>query len=260
MTDAPPVADPDALCDSYLSGIHSLLRRIAVEEREALAAAAERLAEQIAADRLVHVFGPGGHSNLAAQEIFFRAGGLMHVSAILDEGTLLSNGALRSMAIERTPGYGRVVIADRGLGPQDLLLLVNAYGINAALIDAALEARRRGVFLIGVSSREHAESTPPDHPARHPGRQNLHDVVDIAIDTKIPVGDAVVEIAGMAESIAAVSTFTNAFALNCLVIRTVAALRQRGIEPPVWRSGNAPGGDEANARFLARFRERVKAL
>ena len=74
------------------------------------------MADQIAADRLVHVFGPGGHSNLAAQEIFFRAGGLMHVSAILDEGTLLSNGALRSMAIERTPGYGRIVIADRKLG------------------------------------------------------------------------------------------------------------------------------------------------
>ena len=83
--------------------------------------AAERLADQIAADRLVHVYGPGGHSNLAAQEIFFRAGGLMHVSAILDEGTLLSNGALRSMAIERTPGYGRIVIADQRLGEGDLL-------------------------------------------------------------------------------------------------------------------------------------------
>ena len=34
----------------------------------------------------------------------------------------------------------------------------------------------------------------------------------------------------------------------------------RGIEPPVWRSGNAPGGDEANARFLGRFRHRVRAL
>ena len=102
------------------------------------------LADQIAADRLVHVFGPGGHSNLAAQEIFFRAGGLMHVSAILDEGTLLSNGALRSMAMERLPGYGRNVIAEARLGEGDLLILVNAYGINAALIDAAIEARGRG--------------------------------------------------------------------------------------------------------------------
>ncbi|MGO4123004.1 sugar isomerase domain-containing protein [Inquilinus sp. YAF38] len=252
--------DADALCAAYLDRTHDLMRAILETERDSLDRAAARLADQIEADRLIHVFGPGGHSNLAAQEIFFRAGGLMHVSAILDEGTLLSNGALRSMAIERTPGYGRVVIADRGLGPDDLLILVNAYGINAALIDAAIEAKRRGTFVIGVSSRGHADQTAADHPARHPTRQNLHDLADIAIDTKVPVGDAVVRIPGVGEPVAAVSTFANAFALNCLVIRTIAKLAERGIEPPVWRSGNAPGGDEANGRFIGRFRGRVRSL
>ncbi|MFD2333849.1 SIS domain-containing protein [Cohnella sp. GCM10020058] len=60
----------------------------------------------------------------------------MHVSAILDEGTLLSGGALRSMAIERTPGDAAVVLEDYGIGEGDLLILMNAYGINAAFIDA----------------------------------------------------------------------------------------------------------------------------
>ena len=206
------------------------------------------------------MYGPGGHSNLASQEIFFRAGGLMHVSAILDEGTLLSNGALRSMAMERTPGYGRLVIADRQLGADDLLVLVNAYGINAALIDAALEARRRGVFTIGVSSRRHAEAAAPDHPARHPTRQNLHDLVDLAIDTKVPTGDALMRLPGLDDPVAASSTFANAFALNALTLRTVAILLDRGVAPPVWRSGNSPGGDTANARFLDRFRHRVRGL
>jgi uncharacterized phosphosugar-binding protein len=255
-----PEIDADALCLSYFESAQAIMREILDEERGSLDRAAGRVADQIAADRLVHVFGPGGHSNLAAQEIFFRAGGLMHVAAILDEGTLLSGGARRSMAIERLPGYGRIVIADRGLKEGDLLLLTNAYGINAALIDAALEAKERGVFVIGVSSRRHAANTAPEHPARHPTRQNLHDVVDIAIDTKVPVGDAAVTIPGAGERIAAISTFANAFALNCLVIRTVAKLVDRGIEPPVWRSGNAPGGDEANARFLHRFEGWVRGL
>ncbi|MBM9595446.1 sugar isomerase domain-containing protein [Roseitranquillus sediminis] len=252
--------DGEDLSAEYFDQVTALMRRIRDEEAEPLARAASRLADQIAADRLIHVYGPGGHSNLAAQEIFFRAGGLMHVSAILDEGTLLSNGALRSMQVERLPGYGRIVIADQGLGEGDVLLLVNAYGINAALIDAAMTARERGVFLIGVSSRSHAESTSPDHPARHPSKANLHDLVDIAIDCKVPVGDALVEIDGVGERIGAVSTFANAFALNNLVIRTVAELKTRGIESPVWRSGNAPGGDEANARFLDRFQGRVPRL
>jgi uncharacterized phosphosugar-binding protein len=255
-----PVIDADALCAGYLSDVSALMQSILVEERDALDRAAARVADQVAADRLVHVYGPGGHSNLAAQELFFRAGGLMHVSAILDEGTLLSNGALRSMAVERTPGYGKIVIDDERLGEGDLLILTNAYGINAALIDAAITARQRGAFLIGFNSHAHANGSAPTHPARHPTRQNLHDMVDIAIDTKVPIGDALVTVEGVSENIAAVSTFANAFALNCLVIRTVAKLAERGVEPPIWRSGNAPGGDEANGRFLAQFRERVRWL
>jgi len=252
--------DGDRLCQTYLGSVFSLMQSIHDEEKDALQAAAQKMAAQVAEDKLIHIFGPGGHSNLAAQELFFRAGGLMHINAILDEGTLLSNGALRSMAIERTPGYGRVVIENQGLGSGDLLILANAYGINASLIDAALTARERGVFLIGVSSRSHADQTAADHPARHPSKQNLHDIVDISIDTKVPIGDAVIKVPGVSENVSAVSTFANAFALNCLVLRTISCLGAMGEDPPVWRSGNAPGGDQANGRFLEKFRGRVRSL
>lgn len=252
--------DPQPPATRYLGAVTQHLERIHDEELPAIQRAARRVADQVDADRLVHIFGPGGHSNLAAQEIFFRAGGLMHVAAILDEGTLLSNGALRSMAIERTPGYGKVVIDDAALGEDDLLILVNAYGINAALIDAALTARERGVSLIGVTSVEHASATAEDHPARHPSGHNLHELVDISVDSKVPVGDALLRIDGVGEPTGAVSTFANALCLQSIVAETVALLADRGMEVPVWRSGNAPGGDEANARFLHRFRDRVQAL
>jgi uncharacterized phosphosugar-binding protein len=249
-----------ALAEQYFGKITELLQRIQTEEAPAVDAVAGLLAEHIAQDRLVHIYGPGGHSNLASQEVFFRAGGLMHVSAVLDEGTLLSNGALRSMAIERTPGYGRIVIEDAGLGAGDVLILVNAYGINSALIDAALTAKAKSVTTIGISSRSHAEQTSPDHPARHPRKLNLHDVVDHHLDTKVPIGDAVMEIPGVSEKTAAVSTFANAFTLNWLMTATIEKLSEMGIDPPLWRSGNAPGGDEANQKFIDRFKERVRKL
>ena len=138
--------------------------------------------------------------------------------------------------------------------------LAGGPGIVVLLVQQVATARQRGAFLIGFNSHAHADGSAPTHPARHPTRQNLHDIVDIAIDTKVPIGDALVTVEGVGESIAAVSTFANAFALNCLVIRTVAKLAERGVEPPIWRSGNAPGGDEANGRFLARFRDRVRWL
>ena len=244
----------------YAEIVTGLIGEIEASQADAVGAAARLLADQIAADRLVHVYGPGGHSNLASQEIFFRAGGLMHIAAILDEGTLLSGGALRSMSVERLPGYGRTVIDDRRLGSDDLLILVNAYGINAALIDAALRARELGATLIGVSSRQHAEQTAPDHPARHPSRANLHDLVDVHVDTRVPIGDAMLELDGVGEKVGAVSTFANAYVLNWLVITTIEELADRGLEPPIWRSGNAPGGDEANSRRLAEFAGRIRGL
>jgi uncharacterized phosphosugar-binding protein len=244
----------------YLTLIQKMLLRIQEEERDVITRAAKRMAQQIGADRLIYVFSPGGHSNIASQEVFFRAGGLAYISSILDQGTLLSNGALRSVAMERCPGYGRAVIASQQLVEGDLIVLVSAYGVNSALIDAAVEARARGAFLIGLNSHEHANACAADHPARHPSKQNLQDLVDLAIDTKVPVGDALVEIPGVPQLVGAASTFANIFALNCLVVQTIAILAQRGLSPPVWRSINTAGGDAANEELIGRLRGRVRWL
>jgi len=248
------------LVESYRGRIVDLLASLESANQSNLMTASKVMADRIADDHLIYVYGPGGHSNLAAQEVFFRAGGLMHISAILDEGTLLSSGALRSMAIERTPGYGRIVVERSGIGDGDVLILVNAYGINAALIDAALTARQAGAYLIGVSSRRHADETAPDHPARHPSKKNLHDVVDLHIDSQVPVGDAVIDIDNVSQKTGPISTFANAFLMNSLVILTISELANRGIDPPIWRSGNAPGGDQANETHIDDFVGRIKWL
>lgn len=246
--------------ETYYQEILSYLQEIMKTEKVAMKKAAEAIAEQLKQDKIFYVYGPGGHSNLAAQEVFFRAGGLMHASAILDEGTLLSSGALRSMAIERMPGYGRIVLDNYQLKAGDLLIIVNAYGMNAATIDAALYAKELGLTTIGICSFEHANQTPENHPARHPSRQNLQDIVDISIDSKIKVGDAVIEIEGQQQKVGPVSTFTNAFILNNITIEATRILAEQNIEPPIWKSGNATGGDEWNNQFISRFKNKIKHL
>lgn len=245
---------------AYLTSIQKHLETLYQEEKENILKAAQMIADQVAEDKLIFAFGPGGHSNMGAQEIFFRAGGLMHVNAMLDEGISLGSGALRSMAMERTPGYGKVVMNDYGLQSGDLLIIINAYGINSATIDAALEAQKRGIKTIGVTSVKHAQASTPDHPARHPSKKNLYELVDVVLDSKVDIGDAVLEIAGFEQKVAAMSTFANAFLLNAMVTEAIAILVERGIQPPVWKSGNSPGGDEANARFISRFQGRIKKL
>lgn len=246
--------------DLYYKQVIGIIDEINASEKEHILQAARMIADQVKQDKLVYVFGPGGHSNLAAMEIFFRAGGLMHVSAILNQETMLSGGALKSMQVERLPGYGKIVIEDYGIGEGDLLLVCNAYGINSATIDAALTAKEHGAKVIGVSSYEHANNCPKDHPARHPSKKNLHEVVDCAVDCKVKLGDATIELPGFEQKIGALSTYANAYVLNCIVVETINMLVNEGINPPVWRSGNCPGGDEWNNQFMERFRGKVRCL
>ena len=218
------------------------------------------VADQVAQDKLIYVFGPGGHSNLAAMEVFFRAGGLFHISAILNQETMLSCGALKSMQAERLPGYGKIVVEDYNIGEGDLLWVVNAYGINSATIDAAMTAKARGAKVLGVCSVHHAMEAAPDHPARHPSKKNLYELVDCNVDCKVKTGDAVLKLPGFDQKIGALSTFANAYVMNSIMIEAINILVDQGIEPPVWKSGNCPGGDEWNNQFIDKFRDAVRCL
>ena len=244
-----------SLSQQYFESVLGLMQRIMDEEEEAVAAAAQVVADTIADDRLLHVFGTGGHSALGAEEIFFRAGGLVPVNAILDGGVMLAGGALRS-----TAGYAKAVLDYYEVGDGDVLLIVNAYGINACTIDAALEGRRRGATTIGVTSRSLQAELPAGHPSRHPSNANLADLVDIVVDCKVPMGDALLEVPGIGQRIGASSTFLNALALNLITVNAIGLLGERGIEPPIWQSANSPGGDEANRLHIAAYKQRIKKL
>jgi uncharacterized phosphosugar-binding protein len=69
-----------------------------------------------------------------------------------------------------------------------------------------------------------------------------------------------VQIDGVEQKSGAISTFANTFLLNSLILETIQVLAGRGVVPPIWRSGNAPGGDEWNAQFLDRFKNRIRHL
>ncbi len=244
---------------TYLDRASELLARIRDEEGESITRAGRAIADRIADDRLVYVIGPGGHSQMGAEEVFSRAGGLACIWSFLDDGFYLGHGAGRSMAIERTPGYAAAILGD-AMTAGDVLLIVNAYGINAATIDSALYARDHGITSIAVTSVANQRGLPQGHPSRHPSGKDLCDLADIVVDTKMPLGDAVMAVDGVTEKVGPVSTMVNAYTLNSIMLTAIEVLSRRGIEPPVWRSSNSPGGDEANLAVTARYRHRVPNL
>ena len=246
--------------ESYYGAICDTLQQIRRSETEKIRTAGRMIGESLARGRPLHVFGTGGHSYIAGEEVFYRAGGLVPVNAILDPGVSLAFGAVRSTKVERAPGWVAGVLDTYALAAGDVLVVVNANGVNAATLDAALEAKARGLRVIGITSPACSTAIPAGHPARHPSKANLFEVADVFIDAKVPIGEALVTVDGCAERIGPGSTIANAFILHSLVIAAVEHLVSLGVAPPVWKSANAPGGDDANRRYIAEYSGRLKHL
>ena len=147
-----------------------------------------------------------------------------------------------------------------GLKKDDLLIIFHNIGINPATIDAALEAKRNGVKIIAVSSSHWQDEMPRDHFIRHPSGKNLFELADVCIDDYNPVGDAIVNVPGFETPIAPVSNVVDFAIAHFLEIECVRECIKRGVTPPVWRSANAPGGDEFNAAYLEKYKPQVKSL
>ena len=168
-------------------------------------AAASLMAQAIADDRLIHVYGGGGHTTLPVGEMFFRAGGLACIDPVMETGLSVFNQALKYLELERTVNYGSSIVKYYQLKQDDVLIIFHNIGINPATIDAAEEAKRCGAKIIAVSSSAWQNEMPADHFIRHPNKKNLFDYADVCIEDFNPVGDAVVTVPGLDTPIAPVS-------------------------------------------------------
>ena len=244
----------------YYKSIIENLELVNSTQSENIAKAGKLMADAIEQDRLISVYGGGGHTTLPVGEMFFRAGGLSCINPIMETGLSVFNQALKYLELERTVNYGSAIVKYYNLQKDDVLIIFHNIGINPATIDAAMEAKKRGVKIIAVSSSYWQEEIPEDYFIRHPNKTNLFDYADVCINDFNPVGDAVVTVPGLDTPIAPASNIVDFYIAHLLEIETVHQCIQRGITPPVWNSANAPGGDEKNAKYLEKYSPRVKML
>ena len=249
-----------SIASEYRDGVIKLVTEIAGTQEENIKRGARLCADAIKSGKLINVIGPGGHSNIAVEEVLWRAGGLVHVNAILDPGTNVIHGAKRSNIVERTPGYAKAVFDSYRLTEGDVLIIVNAYGINSMTVDSALLCRERGIKSIGITSTSFAYTVPKDAPSRHPSGQNLSDLVDVYIDNHLPLGDAIIKLPGMEQKMGSTSTYANCFSINLLMMQTAQELLNDGITPAVWQSANMPDGDKLNKRYEDELLPRIRHL
>ena len=232
--------------DDYLDKIVAALRSIADEGRDAISRAAELVADVIVRDGIVFVFGCG-HSHLPALDAFYRAGGLANVSPILDVDLMLHDGAAKSSRMEKMPGLAAEVFRRYRVTPSDLLVVISASGKNAVPVEMAKAGRAAGVATVAITSS-----------AYRPHGATLADVADVAIDSKVPYGDACVAL-GEAK-MGGLSTAASCFILNSILIEGARRALARGVTPPIYTSGNVEGGTARNIALEERYFGRVKNL
>ncbi|MCB0923841.1 MAG: SIS domain-containing protein [Mycobacterium sp.] len=239
----------------YLHTVGALLQRVQDEQLPVLNAAAALIADCIGDGGLWHVFG-SGHSQLLAAELFYRAGGLVPVNAILDLPLSVMVNARRSTWLERVPGYAEQVLQDEPLRAGDVVLVISNSGRNAVPIEVALVAKAHGATVLALTSVQFSRRVS----SRHPSGKKLLDCAELVFDNYGVDGDAAVQIPGCPSAVSATSTVVGAALLQALAAATVAELQRRGHPAPVWHSANGDTGERSNAAQIARYRDRIKRL
>ncbi|MCD8502405.1 MAG: SIS domain-containing protein [Bacillaceae bacterium] len=239
---------------SYLEQVNQLLLHVESSEKNSLQNASEKISKSLRNEGIIHVFGCG-HSHMASEEVFYRAGGLVPINPIFVEELMLHKGAARSSEIERTNGYAKTFIEKEDIRDQDIVIVTSTSGRNPVPIDVALYAKEKGAFVIGITSLNYVQQQ-----SRHQEGIFLADVVDLVINNHIPLGDCLFEDLEHEISYGSASTMISLYIMNTLMISSIQRLLDSGVIPPVFKSGNVEGNDQFNQQLIDRYKARIKSF
>ena len=235
----------------YSEEIMKVLERAEETNREALEILIKEMVRTVKEDRLIHTFGTG-HGHMIGIELFFRAGGLGNVSAVMDYDTLLFQGARRSGEIERLCGVSDIIFDGSHISPGDIMIISSNSGRNAMPVEMAMRCQKEGVFTVALTNVKQSKQTS----SRHPSGKKLFECADLVLDNCCPDGDCLLDIEGIRTG--AATSISGMFLMNIAATETIRRCLAEGIRPYVFQSQNLDGYD--NDAIYEKFENRIKYL
>ena len=239
----------------YLAHVSELIAQAADSQLENVNALARAMADTIEAGRTVFLIGTG-HSSLLAQELFYRAGGLVRIQPILESALMLHESASKSTQMERMPQYAEIIVEHYGVTRGDLLLIISNSGRNPLIVELALRAKEQGCRVAALTNLQHSRSGA----SRHASGLRLFEAADIVLDNLGCPGDACISYEGFAGRAAPTSTVVGAALLQACAAQTVEYLLADGQVPEVYVSSNVDGGDAINQAYLDQYKGVIRFL
>jgi len=225
------------------------------EEETKIEQAAVYCAESIMKDRVIHVFGCG-HSQMFAMEVFYRAGGIVPINALLIPHLALFPKAKLSTMQERVEGFSNEYLDLQNTSSDDTMIIVSISGRNAAVVDMALAAKERGMKVVALTSFEFSNAVT----SRHSSGKLLKDVADVVIDVKCEAGDAALSMEGLEPKFTGTSTILGMAVMDSMTARTIELCVEGGVNPPIYVSSNLDRGDAINKEHIKKYSPIVDCL
>lgn len=240
--------NPETWGRLYLNLTQRKFANLAENLNPSIAKASELIADALISGGIIHTFGTG-HSHLLAEELFYRAGGLVAIYPLLDERLMLHKDVLSGSEIERTPGLAQALLQSHSIQSNDVIIVISNSGGNQVIIELAKKAQERGVKVIALTSLKQAQSFL----ARSDQQEKLHNIADCVIDNLGEVGDALLRVPGLNSKIAPTSTVIGGAILHTVIIGAVTQLLSKNIIPELFSSSNIKGGDKHNRRAIEKY-------
>ncbi|MBW1597008.1 SIS domain-containing protein [Streptomyces sp. JJ38] len=242
------------LAQRFLDGAIGLLEQVREGEAESITAAGTLLADAVAGGRRLFAFG-AGHSALVAQDVVYRAGGLAVVNLLAVPGLVGVDvhPAPLGSALERVDGLATAALDASPARAGDVLVVVSLSGRNPLPVEMARHARALGLGVIGLTSTAYARETTP----RNASGTFLKDHCDVVLDNRVPVGDTTLTHPDVPAPFAPASTVVSCALIQAAVATAAGVLADRGLTPPLLRSGNVDGGHAWNERVMTEYADRI---
>ncbi|WP_374110100.1 sugar isomerase domain-containing protein [Lysinibacillus sp. BPa_S21] len=235
--------------DAYFLEIQKLMQIVKEQEYAQIKEAARLIVQRLQRGGIVQLFGCG-HSQLLAQDAFYRAGGLVPVRPIIIEPLTLHAGAMASSKNEKDPTIIEQYKDHFDFHENDVCIVISTSGRNQAPIDVAFLAKKAGVLVMSLQSLAYGEQ-----PTRHQSGQRLEDVVELAIDTHIPIGDGLLHHNEI--QYAPSSTVIGSFILNALFSEIIENMAISNEILPVFKSNNVDSDLSHNEAMIANYQHRI---
>ncbi len=239
----------------YITNLKAIIEKVEKDGGEKIFEAAQALSQALINGNKIYLFGTG-HSHMLAEELFYRAGGLVNIQPILIDELMLHISASGSTEKEREEGIAKKIFYEYNIKENDVIIIISNSGRNGVIIDMALLCKEKGVKTIALTNLLHTYAGN----SRHKSGKRLCEITDIVLDNYGCVGDACVEVEGIDGKICPTSTVIGALILNSVIADCVEICVQNGYSPEHFASSNIDGGDEINNRLTQKYKKEIKHL